>query len=230
MDETGRPLYGDVFGTAQPELPPEIAAPIERKHWGELLPEEEVEEPEEASEASEPAGEGEEEGHPEPEESGTRTETGISSVPPGLETPDTIDLRKRKEAPTVEGEARPLFEVLQQQDANVGGAVYGSAHKYVVPAEGREKAGRDRNKVDLIKSQKTEKINVTLDPSELETAEELNEDLIKKKYAKALADKADANTKEDVSDIIAEQAKKRQKKDQKSDQRSKKPKDKDFKF
>jgi len=34
VDELGRPLYGDVFGTTVPAPPPEIAAPpIERKKW-----------------------------------------------------------------------------------------------------------------------------------------------------------------------------------------------------
>jgi len=42
VDEFGRPLYGDVFGTAPPEPPPDIMQPIERKLWGEIEQEEEM--------------------------------------------------------------------------------------------------------------------------------------------------------------------------------------------
>jgi splicing factor 3B subunit 2 len=231
VDEQGHPLYGDVFGTANPALPPEAQAPVQRSRWGELAPEEEVEE--EMEEEAEEAGEGEEgAAGGEVEESGLITESGAISTPAGLETPEVVELRKRKEAEAAAlagaGAAdRPLFHVLEEQQATVAGALYGSAHKYVIPGE---KTARDKSKLDLLKSQKTEKIAVTLDPTELEQSEELNEDLIKKKYAKALQDKADAHKTEDVSDVLAEQEKRKRKKDQKSDQKTKKPKEKEFKF
>ena len=41
VDEFGRPMYGDVFGTSAPEPPPEISQPIEKNHWGEIEEEEE---------------------------------------------------------------------------------------------------------------------------------------------------------------------------------------------
>jgi splicing factor 3B subunit 2 len=50
VDEFSRPLYGDVFGTAAPAPPPEITAPVERAHWGELEEEPEQEEEEEEEE------------------------------------------------------------------------------------------------------------------------------------------------------------------------------------
>jgi len=55
----------------------------------------------------------------------------ISSMPStGLETPDTIDLRKRSGSVT----ERPLYQVLEQQDASVGaGNLMGSSHTYVIP-------------------------------------------------------------------------------------------------
>lgn len=55
---------------------------------------------------------------------------GISSVPSGLETPDTIDLRKtRKDLSATGGEdelsgAKPLYTVLEQTSAKVGSATY----------------------------------------------------------------------------------------------------------
>ena len=52
----------------------------------------------------------------------------ISSMPStGLETPDTIDLRKRSAT------ERSLYQVLEQQEASVGGALMGSSHTYVIP-------------------------------------------------------------------------------------------------
>jgi splicing factor 3B subunit 2 len=234
VDEQGHPLYGDVFGTAQPALPPEAQAPVQRTHWGELVPEEEAEEAVEES-AEEPGAGEEGAAGGEVEESGLVTESGAISTPAGLETPEVMELRKRKEAEAAATTAaaaaaaadRPLYQVLEQEQTSVAGALYGSAHKYIIPGE---KTARDKSKVDLLKSQKTEKIAVTIDPTELEQAEELNEELIKKKYAKALQEKADTHKTEDVSDVLAEQEKKKRRKEQKSEQKAKKPKEKEFKF
>lgn len=68
-----------------------------------------------------------------------------------------------------------------------------------------------KEKVDLIKSQKTEKVSITLNPSEVEEMDTLPEDLLKKKYEQYLQEKADEEKGEDVSDIIAEQNRKRKK-------------------
>src|SRR5690606_17554045 len=92
VDEFGRPLYGDVFGTAPPEPPPEITQPIERKHWGEIEEEEEFEEEMEVEE--EEMGE-EEAPHP----SGFETPSGIET-PSGMDTPDTLELRKTAPPPS----------------------------------------------------------------------------------------------------------------------------------
>lgn len=67
-------------------------------------------------------------GGEEPED-GTETPIGdgISSVPSGLETPDTIDLRKaRKDTVASEPDDpnRQLYTVLEQTAAKVGGAAY----------------------------------------------------------------------------------------------------------
>lgn len=114
VDELGRPLYGDVFGTTVPAPPPEIAAPpIERKKWGEL---EEVDEEEE--EMLEVQGDEEEPA----EEQQEADESGLASVTSGLETPDTIELRKVKkvtEPLAVEkddGRPKQLFTVLEQTE------------------------------------------------------------------------------------------------------------------
>jgi len=227
VDDLGRPLYGDVFGTSAPAPPPEVTAPVERKHWGEL---EEEEEPEEEEEEEEAEGEGEaaaEEGNEEEASNDAEIADGISSVPSGLETPDTIDLRKGRGG----NEEEPkLYQVLQQTNASATGQMFGSSHKYTIPS-GESKQAK-ANRVDLMKSQKTENVNITLNPSEVEDMDTLSDDLLKKKYLQHIAEKADAEKGEDFSDMFAEQNKKRKKQQQKAsggDQKSSK-KYKDFKF
>jgi len=144
VDEYGRPLYGDVFGTAAPEPPPEVTQPIERKHWGEL--EEEESEDEEESEKEEQTEE--QDTNVEEEEkllSENDVQSGISSVPSGIETPETIEIRKAQKS---DDRPKQLFQILEQTESRVGNAIYGTNHKYVIPSG---------EKVDLIKSQKNRK-------------------------------------------------------------------------
>jgi len=206
VDEFSRPLYGDVFGTAAPAPPPEITAPVERAHWGELEEEPEQEEEEEEEEEEAAPGEAPQDGMETP------LGDGISSVPSGLETPDTIDLRKtRKDTPAEPSDPnRELFTVLEQTAAKVGSAAYGSSHKYVVPSE--KTKGSSKDKVDLIKSQKTEKIDITLNPAEVEEMDTLSDDLLKKRFEQRMQEKADADKGEDFSDIVAEQQNRKKRK------------------
>jgi len=219
VDEFGRPLYGDVFGTLPPPAPPEISQPIEKSHWGEFQEEEEEEEEEEGEQPD-----NEEE---EAVADGTATPSGMET-PSGMVTPETIDLRKhskKEEAPqpSSDDSGKQLFQVLQQQEKSVGAALLGSTHTYIIPTEKRElKAGKSA--VNLIKSQATEKLDISLDATEVENLENLSEDVLAKKYEAALSDKQNI-PREDVSDIIEEHSKKKRKKEQKSDSKSKKHRD-----
>jgi len=133
VDELGRPLYGDVFGTAQPEPPPEISQPIDRKRWGEIEPEEEEEE--------------ESEEEVEEKDNEPVDESGLASVSEGIETPDVIDIRKStKPAIREEKEDEPpkqLYQVIETTSTAVGGALYGSGHKYVMPGTEKQKEKTD---------------------------------------------------------------------------------------
>jgi len=143
-----------------------------------------------------------------------------------METPESLELRKAPPAPKKDEDDdsnKQLFQVLEQKDLSVGTAVYGSSHKYVLPEKREPKA---KNQVDLIKSQASEKLDIALNPSDIENLQDI-EGVLKQKYEQALSEKHEVN-REDVSDIIAEHSKKKRKKEHKSDSKSKKYKD--FKF
>eukprot|EP01113_Clastostelium_recurvatum_P014784 TRINITY_DN1808_c0_g1_i3.p1 TRINITY_DN1808_c0_g1~~TRINITY_DN1808_c0_g1_i3.p1 ORF type:complete len:587 (+),score=207.00 TRINITY_DN1808_c0_g1_i3:62-1822(+) len=209
VDEYGRPLYGDInmFDSAAAALPP-TAAPIQREPWGAVEYASEEEEEEEEEEGKEEEGEGEEQAEGEGEDGSSGAVEyveGFQSVPAGLETPEILDVRKQKRS--AEDENRPLFQVLEQTSSKVSG-VYGSSHKYVVPG----------NK---------QTVDVALQPNEIEELEAAGEDLLRKKYVRAVSDKTgdDVVAREDLSDMVAENNAKKQMKDDKG-----KKKYKEFRF
>ncbi|XP_074023857.1 LOW QUALITY PROTEIN: splicing factor 3B subunit 2, partial [Numenius arquata] len=103
VDETGKPLYGDVFGTNAAEFQTkEEEEEIDRTPWGELEPSDEEsseEEEEEESDEEKP----DETGFITPADSGLITPGGFSSVPAGMETPELIELRKKKIEEAMDG-------------------------------------------------------------------------------------------------------------------------------
>ena len=65
--------------------------------------------------------------------SGLITPSGLTSIPAGMETPDMIELRKRKnieEAMETGAEQQTLYTVLPEKRVTVGAAMMGSAHVY----------------------------------------------------------------------------------------------------
>ncbi|KAI8827283.1 uncharacterized protein EV422DRAFT_34683 [Fimicolochytrium jonesii] len=223
VDEYGRPLYGDVFGTMAQEVPTEHVAPIERSRWGEL---EEEEEEEYAEETDEGEQEDEEEEDDTATESGLVTPSGISSVPSGLETPDYIELRKDGRS----NEPKQLYTVVPERQTAIKGFM-GSQHGYDLsaagpsnspppppPTEGRgqkRKAGPGAAGIDL-----------ALNPEDLESG--LDESTLRKKYEQQL-DVSKAN-QEDFSDMVADHASRQAKRAKKDDKAKGKDKSKNFKF
>ncbi|WCJ26992.1 proline-rich spliceosome-associated (PSP) family protein [Euphorbia peplus] len=209
VDEYGRPLYGDVFGVQLQDQPNYEEEPVDKtKHWGDLEEEEEEEE-EESSE---------EEIDPEELDDGIQSVDSLSSTPTGVETPDVIDLRKqqRKEPD------RPLYQVLEEKAEPIAaGTLLGTTHTYVVGSGTQDKSGAKR--VDLLRGQKTDKVDVTLLPEELDAMDEV----LPGKYEEAREEEKLRSQREDFSDMVAENEKKRKRKMQDKDGKSKK---KDFKF
>ncbi|CAG8665240.1 10034_t:CDS:10, partial [Cetraspora pellucida] len=206
VDEYNRPLYGDVFGTYQQEIPSDIVQPIERSLWGEL-------------EAEEGA-----------LQEGLATPSGISSVPSGLETPEYIELRKyqastasqqssilpsgletpdiielRKYSKPDEDEPKPLYTVLPQKETPISGFM-GSQHAYDLSSTtGGVKGGAKRKVVGT-------GIDVALDPAEMAN---LDEETLRAIFEEAQQANQPEGSREDFSDLVAEHASKQAKKRQK---------------
>ncbi|KAJ3173548.1 Splicing factor 3B subunit 2 [Geranomyces variabilis] len=230
VDEYGRPLYGDVFGSLAQEVPSEHVTPIERTPWGELEEEEEEEVVEESSEGEEDE---EAEDDDTATESGLVTPSGIASVPSGLETPDFIELRKdsRREEP------KQLYTVVPERQKAVPGFM-GSQHTYDLSGAAPVPTYQDPTAASAAAKGTKRKggpldgssaIDVALNPEDLE--EGLNDEaMLRKKYDQQLHVSKPAA--EDFSDLVAEHASKQAKKKQKKDDGKAKEKDKskNFKF
>jgi len=136
VDAYGMPLYGDVFGTAGSNMAEEEEAALRKMKWGEM--EEDEEEEDEGEEEEED--EGEIAAERVVEDSGAivaeGTETPFDPSGTGHETPlDTIDIRKGIESVGAEPPAnRQLYQVIEQKSAEIGGAMYGSDKRYVIPS------------------------------------------------------------------------------------------------
>jgi splicing factor 3B subunit 2 len=150
VDEYGRPLYGDVFGmaaTAEVDNGPEVDKEF---RWGNLETEEfeetdEEEEEEEDLEELEDSSRGRSTKNGFESASGLDTPStldGTSSMISGMETPDTIDIRKRAglETPdiSVQGQGnRELYQVVKEKKASAAGSgqLFGSDRLYVLPGK-----------------------------------------------------------------------------------------------
>ncbi|KAG5234913.1 proline-rich spliceosome-associated (PSP) family protein [Salix suchowensis] len=92
---------------------------------------------------------------------------------------------------------------------------------YVVNTGSQDKTAAKR--VDLLRGQKTDRVDVTLLPEELEVMD----NVLPSKYEEAREEEKLRSQREDFSDMVAENEKKRKRKMQEKDGKSKK---KDFKF
>ena len=218
VDNVGKPIYGDVFGTQSKESDiPMVEEEVEKSLWGELESESEEESEEETSEEEdEEAG-----GLVGPGDTGLVTPSGISSLPAGLETPDMIELRKKHLETEMEGGDTPaLYQILPEKrmDGAVGRAMMGSSHTYDLSSAmgGSRPSGHQG-------------VEVALDPSELDL---VDTEAMAARYEATLREQ-NAGEDEDFSDMVAEHAAKQRNKRrrlQQQDQNKPAKKYKDFKF
>ncbi|KAM4723060.1 splicing factor 3B subunit 2-like [Rhinophrynus dorsalis] len=221
VDEMGKPLYGDVFGTNASDFQNKNEEEdIDRTPWGELeLSDDETSSEEEDEESDEDKPD--ETGFITPADSGLITPGGFSSVPAGMETPELIELRKKKIEEAMDGTETPqLFTVLpEKRTATVGGAMMGSTHIYdITTAISRRGAPTEPQGVEI-----------ALAPEELE----MDPSAMTQKYEERVREAQEQVQKEDFSDMVAEHAakqKQKKRKGQPQDSRAGGKKYKEFKF
>uniref|UniRef100_A0A8C8E0X6 Splicing factor 3b, subunit 2 n=1 Tax=Oryzias sinensis TaxID=183150 RepID=A0A8C8E0X6_9TELE len=222
VDEMGKPLYGDVFGTNSADFQAKAEEEeVDHTPWGELEPSDEEsseEEEEEESDEEKP----DETGFFTPADSGLITPGGFSSVPAGMETPELIELRKKKIEEAMDGNETPqLFTVLpERRTGPVGAAMMASTHIYDMSTVRPRKTGG---------GQESQGVEVALAPEELE----LDPMAMTQKYEEHVREQQAQVEKEDFSDMVAEHAAKQKQKKRKAqpqDTRGGAKKYKEFKF
>jgi hypothetical protein len=152
------------------------------------------------------------------------TPSGLSTnASAGLETPDMIELRKKKIETDMEDNETPvLYKVLPEKPVSVGGSMMGSSKVYdlsnakKVTAEGMD-------------------MDIALNPDELD----LDADALQARYNQQLKEQQNVGEKEDLGDMVSDHAAKQNKKRKKQQQetqsnvkedKDKSAKKKEFKF
>ena len=245
VDETGRPLYGDVFGISRTPGGDAMDEEIDRGMWGE--PESESSGDEDEDEDAEEGGEGEGEGKEgegdasglvTPGAEGLITPSGITSIPAGLETPETIELRKKKIESEMEGGDTPaLYTVLQERRTEgLGASMMGSTHVYDMTGAAGGQAppsviAARRGVSGTTSDGRTEKdgaVELALDPSELD----LDSEAMASRYEETMRSRQAHLRREDLSDMLqdhVQRQKSKRKRQQGQDSKASK-KYKEFKF
>ncbi|KAK9694973.1 psp [Popillia japonica] len=232
VDENGKPLYGDVFGTNIVNAD-DIAedATVDRTLWGELESESEEESEEEEEEEEKDKQQVDETGLVTPAE-GLVTPSGLTSIPAGMETPETIELRKKKiEAEMEGGETPALFHVIpEKRNERIGGAMMASSHVYDMTGVGAPPPAviSARRGVNQAQPEKEGTVELALDPSELD----MDSDAMAVRYEQQMRENQSQLQKEDLSDMLAEHvAKQKSKRKRQQNMETKQTKKyKEFKF
>ncbi|XP_030383498.1 splicing factor 3B subunit 2 [Scaptodrosophila lebanonensis] len=224
VDENGKPLYGDVFGTSILDLDNAIDEnDIERNQWGELESESEESSEEEEDDGEDLGNQQDETGLVTPVE-GLVTPSGLTSVPAGMETPENIELRKKKiEAEMEDNETPVLYQVLPEKRTDrIGASMMASTHVYDIGG-GANKQPPTRSTTD-----REGIVELALDPSELD----MDNDAMAQRYEQQMREQQNHLQKEDLSDMLAEHVarQKSKRKRQQTDPAKTTKKYKEFKF
>ncbi|KAA8905366.1 hypothetical protein FN846DRAFT_779088 [Sphaerosporella brunnea] len=190
-DEYNRPLYGDVFGVLQPQAPTQTGEPVEKTLWGLQTP------------------------------SGMETPSGmVSSVPSEFEPVDQFELRKRRDGTETEEdvERRSLYQVLPEHQIKAKG-FFGGERVYDIKNANLPVLGQEDRK-----RKKPGDIDVALDPNQLED-DGLTSEAVRKRYEQAQEEQRRQQQgfqfQEDLSDMIAQESRKRQKREEENAKRKK---------
>ncbi|XP_037928200.1 splicing factor 3B subunit 2 [Teleopsis dalmanni] len=225
VDENGKPLYGDVFGTNIMDMDTGIdEGDIERNQWGELESESE-ESSDEEDEDGEDLTAGQDESGLITPAGGLVTPSGLTSVPAGMETPENIELRKKKiEAEIEDNETPVLYQVLpEKRGERVGASMMGSTHVYEMAGVNKQATVRTTVAVE-----REGTVELALDPSELD----MDNEAMAMRYEQQMREQQNNLQKEDLSDMLAEHVarQKSKRKRQQTEQTKTTKKYKEFKF
>jgi splicing factor 3B subunit 2 len=214
VDDNNKPLYGgDIFGLAQVRQADMVGEPIDKSLWGELQSlEEESEEEEEDDEVEEE--EQDEDGTASP----SGTEAGMLTALPsdigGMESvADDFNLRKHRGFDTEETPGpRQAYQVLEEQATYITGFM-GSDKRYNL--------GNSQASIPMLGSQDSRKrkigdVEVSMDLDALQRDGRVSKDELAKQYEAQRQDPTKQWTvdQDDLSQMIAEESRKRLKKDQ----------------
>lgn len=193
VDQEGKPLYGDVFGTSNLDNDSGLGdEEVDRTLWGEL--ESESEEESEESEEEE----NEEDLAPPVDATGLltpglETPSGLASIP-GMETPDSIELRKKKiEAEMEDNETPVLYHVIpEKRNEKIGSAMMASTHVYDISGSSQTTARRTGDREGMVE--------LALNPDELD----MDNEAMAQRYEQQMREQQSHLQKEDLSDMLAE--------------------------
>ncbi len=138
-----------------------------------------------------------------------RQVSGIStSVSAGLETPDMIELRKKKIESDTEGTETPaLYKVVPEKATSIGSAMMGSSKVYDLSAAKKVASQYDQPSGTAVL--------VSLNPDELDMSSEVLEARYNQQFKEQHQSSAMAD--EDLSDMVVEHTTKQNKKKRKPD-------------
>merc|ERR1712079_1313 len=133
-------------------------------------------------------------------EAGLATPSGTASSVQGLETPENLELRKRRIEADMEGGETPSlpYQILpEKKNERIGAAMMGSSHTYDL-GKRTGKGGRDETRVEL-----------ALNPEEIDM---MDSETMAIRAEAALREQQSQLAKEDLSDMVAEHAAKQKNK------------------
>lgn len=236
VDEFNRPLYGgDIFGVLQPQVNNQPGEPVERTIWGELQPPEEESEEEESEEEEEEEEEEEDIGAGLQTPSGLETPGGMTSTVPSeyqgeVSVGGEFDLRKQRRGTETEESIHPrsAYTVVPERQIRAEGFfggeraydVRGAQQNAHLPVLGQEDESRKRKKPG--------DVDVALDPDMLQSEDGISKEELRRQFdAQKKEEHKGWGFEEDLSDMIAQESRKRQKRDE--DRRSER-KEKGYRF
>ncbi|RKF72376.1 Pre-mRNA-splicing factor sap145 [Golovinomyces cichoracearum] len=237
VDEFNRPLYGgDIFGVLQPQVNTQPGEPVERTLWGELqAPEEDSEE--EDSDEEEEETEEVDVGAGIQTPSGLETPGGlVSAVPseyPGdMSVGGNFDLRKQKRGTDTEESSRPrsVYTVIPERQIRAEGFFGGeraydvrAAERAQIPVLGQDESKRSRKRPG--------DVDVTLDPDVLQADDGISKEEVRRRFeAQKKEEKGSWAFDEDLSDMIAQESRKRQKREDEKKSEKNERREKPYRF